>query len=100
MGLGIAQNLVASDVAALLPVTRRFTFLEEGDVAEIRRESVRILDAAGTRAEREMRESELPPGAGERGQDRHFILKEIKQHPRADAQTLEERVPGGNLPGG
>src|SRR5258706_8509959 len=97
MGLGIAQNLVASDVAALLPVPRRFTFLEEGDVAEIRRESVRILDAAGTPAEREMRESELPPGAVERGQYRHFMLKEIHEQPLAIAHTLEERVAGGKL---
>ena len=97
IGLGIAENFVASDVAALLPVTRRFMFLEEGDVAEIRRESVRILDAAGTRAERQMRESELPPGAVERGQYRHFMLKEIHEQPRAIAQTLEERVAGGKL---
>src|ERR1700737_3479962 len=69
IGLGIAENFVASDVAALLPVTRRFMFLEEGDVAEIRRQSVKILDAAGTRAERAMRESELPTDAVDRGRD-------------------------------
>jgi len=97
IGLGIAENFVASDVAALLPVTRRFMFLEEGDVAEIRRGSVRILDAAGTPVERAMRESELPPGAVERGQYRHFMLKEIHEQPRAIAQTLEERVAGGKL---
>jgi glucosamine--fructose-6-phosphate aminotransferase (isomerizing) len=97
IGLGIAENFVASDVAALLPVTRRFMFLEEGDVAEIRRESVRILDPAGTPVERAMRESELPPGAVERGQYRHFMLKEIHEQPRAIAQTLEERVAGGKL---
>ena len=47
VGLGIDENFVASDVAALLPVTRRFMFLEEGDVAEIRRKSVTVTDAAG-----------------------------------------------------
>jgi glucosamine--fructose-6-phosphate aminotransferase (isomerizing) len=97
IGLGIAENFVASDVAALLPVTRRFMFLEEGDVAEIRRTSVRVLDATGTRAERAVRESELPADAVERGQYRHFMLKEIHEQPRAIAQTLEERVAGGNL---
>jgi glucosamine--fructose-6-phosphate aminotransferase (isomerizing) len=97
IGLGIGENFVASDVAALLPVTRRFSFLEEGDVAEIRRTSIRILDAAGREAQRAVRESELPADAVERGQYRHFMLKEIHEQPRAIAQTLEERIAGGRL---
>ncbi len=97
VGLGIDENFVASDVAALLPVTRRFMFLEEGDVAEIRRKSIRILDAQGLGAARAIRESELPADAVERGQYRHFMLKEIHEQPRAIAQTLEERVAGGRL---
>src|SRR6202522_4095236 len=97
IGLGIDENFVASDVAALLPVTRRFVFLEEGDVAEIRRKSVKILDAAGMHAERAIRESELPADAVERGQYRHFMLKEIHEQPRAIAQTLDERVSGAKL---
>jgi glutamine---fructose-6-phosphate transaminase (isomerizing) len=97
IGLGIDENFVASDVAALLPVTRRFMFLEEGDVAEIRRKSVKIVDKAGAGAQRAMRESELPADAVERGQSRHFMLKEIHEQPRAIAQTLEERVAGGKL---
>ncbi len=67
IGLGIGENFVASDVAALLPVTRRFMFLEEGDVAEIRRKSVKILDASGLPAERPVRESDLPADSVERG---------------------------------
>src|SRR4029077_11112009 len=97
IGLGIDENFVASDVAALLPVTRRFMFLEEGDVAEIRRSSVKVVDGEGARAERPMRESELPAEAVERGQYRHFMLKEIHEQPRAIAQTLEERIAGGKL---
>jgi glucosamine--fructose-6-phosphate aminotransferase (isomerizing) len=97
IGLGIDENFVASDVAALLPVTRRFMFLEEGDVAEIRRKSIKILDAAGLRGTRAVRESDLPADAVERGQYRHFMLKEIHEQPRAIAQTLEERVAGGRL---
>jgi glucosamine--fructose-6-phosphate aminotransferase (isomerizing) len=97
IGLGIGENFVASDVAALLPVTRRFMFLEEGDVAEIRRESISILDSSGARAARAIRESDLPADAVERGQYRHFMLKEIHEQPRAIAQTLEERVAGGKL---
>jgi glucosamine--fructose-6-phosphate aminotransferase (isomerizing) len=97
IGLGIDENFAASDVAALLPVTRRFMFLEEGDVAEVRRRSVKILDAAGAVVVRATRESELPADAVERGQYRHFMLKEIHEQPRAIAQTLEERVAGGKL---
>jgi glucosamine--fructose-6-phosphate aminotransferase (isomerizing) len=97
IGLGIDENFVASDVAALLPVTRRFMFLEEGDVAEIRRKSVKILDETGVSVARAVRESELPADAVERGQYRHFMLKEIHEQPRSIAQTLEERIAGGRL---
>jgi glutamine---fructose-6-phosphate transaminase (isomerizing) len=97
IGLGIDENFVASDVAALLPVTRRFMFLEEGDVAEVRRKSFRIIDRRGATAVRAVRESELPADAVERGQYRHFMLKEIHEQPRAIAQTLEERVAGAKL---
>jgi glucosamine--fructose-6-phosphate aminotransferase (isomerizing) len=97
IGLGIDENFVASDVAALLPVTRRFMFLEEGDVAEIRRKSIKIVDAAGKSAARIARDSDLAADAVERGQYRHFMLKEIHEQPRAIAQTLEERVAGGKL---
>jgi glutamine---fructose-6-phosphate transaminase (isomerizing) len=97
IGLGIDENFVASDVAALLPVTRRFMFLEEGDVAEVRRKSIRIVDATGAEATRPVHESELPADAVERGQYRHFMLKEIHEQPRAIAQTLEGRVADGKL---
>jgi glucosamine--fructose-6-phosphate aminotransferase (isomerizing) len=97
IGLGIDENFVASDVAALLPVTRRFMFLEEGDVAEIRRKSITVVDSTGHPASRRVRESELPADAVERGPYRHFMLKEIHEQPRAIAQTLEERVSGAKL---
>src|ERR1700722_16784651 len=97
VGLGIGENFVASDVAALLPVAGRFLCLEEGDVGEIRRNSITVLASGGGRAERAIRESDLPADAVERGQYRHFMLKEIHEQPRAIAQTLEERVAGGKL---
>jgi len=97
IGLGIDENFVASDVAALLPVTRRFMFLEEGDVAEVRRRSIRITDVGGATVRRAIRESDLPADAVERGQYRHFMLKEIHEQPRAIAQTLEGRVAGTTL---
>jgi glucosamine--fructose-6-phosphate aminotransferase (isomerizing) len=97
IGLGIDENFVASDVAALLPVTRRFMFLEEGDVAEVRRKSITILDRSGAAAVRRVHESDLAADSVERGQYRHFMLKEIHEQPRAVAQTLEERIAGGKL---
>jgi glutamine---fructose-6-phosphate transaminase (isomerizing) len=97
IGLGEDENFVASDVAALLPVTRRFIFLEEGDAAEVRRKSVRILDRAGNTVERPVRESALSSDAAEKGPYAHYMLKEIFEQPRAIADTLQERVAGGRL---
>jgi glucosamine--fructose-6-phosphate aminotransferase (isomerizing) len=97
IGVGEGENFVASDVAALLPVTRKFIFLEEGDVAEIRRQGVRILDNEGNNAQRPIRESQLSADAAEKGDYAHYMLKEIHEQPRAVAQTLEERVAGGKL---
>ncbi|HEY9147390.1 MAG TPA: class II glutamine amidotransferase, partial [Gammaproteobacteria bacterium] len=72
IGLGIGENFIASDVAALLPVTRRFIFLEDGDIADITREAVIIHDAGGSVVEREVVESALTAEATERGQYRHY----------------------------
>jgi glucosamine--fructose-6-phosphate aminotransferase (isomerizing) len=97
VGLGVEENFVASDVAALLPVTRRFMFLEEGDVAEVRRTAVRVLDRNGAFVERAVRESELSADAAEKGEFAHYMLKEIHEQPWALANTLQERVANGRL---
>src|ERR1700728_3265758 len=97
LGIGLGESFVASDVAALLPVTRRFMFLEEGDVAEIRRSGVRVIDREGNNADRPVQESELSAEAAEKGQYRHFMLKEIHEQPRAVAHTLQGRVANGRL---
>jgi len=97
IGLGDDENFVASDVAALLPVTRRFIFLEEGDSAEVRRLSVRILDRNGSLVDRPVHESALSSDAAEKGPYAHYMLKEIYEQPRAIAETLQERVAGGRL---
>ncbi|MSQ92179.1 MAG: glutamine--fructose-6-phosphate transaminase (isomerizing) [Gammaproteobacteria bacterium] len=97
IGIGKDENFVASDVAALLPVTRRFIILEEGDVACIRRRRIQIVDSAGRAVERRAYESELSADAAEKGDYAHYMLKEIHEQPRAVAQTLAERVAGGRL---
>jgi glucosamine--fructose-6-phosphate aminotransferase (isomerizing) len=92
IGLGIGENFIASDQLALLPVTRRFIFLEEGDVAEITRTSVRIFDKDGQAVERQEHESTASYDAGDKGQYRHFMLKEIHEQPQAVMNTLEGRL--------
>ncbi|MEH8017092.1 glutamine--fructose-6-phosphate transaminase (isomerizing) [Rheinheimera muenzenbergensis] len=92
IGLGIGENFIASDQLALLPVTRRFIFLEEGDVAEITRHSVAIFDKDGNPVEREVHESNVSYDAGDKGQYRHFMLKEIYEQPHAINNTLEGRL--------
>ena len=92
IGLGIGENFIASDQLALLPVTRRFIFLEEGDVAEITRHSVSIFAKDGNPIEREVHESNVSYDAGDKGQYRHFMLKEIYEQPHAINNTLEGRL--------
>jgi len=97
IGLGIGENFVASDQLALLPVTRRFIFLEEGDVAEISRRDVTIVDANDQPVEREENESEVNFDAGDKGTYRHYMLKEIFEQPESINSTLEGRVVGDEL---
>lgn len=92
VGVGIGEYFIASDVAALLPVTRDFVYLEEGDVADITRQELRVFDADGRRVERPVRTTKLTADAAERGDFRHFMAKEIHEQPRAIAETLEGRI--------
>lgn len=92
IGVGIGENFVASDQLALLPVTRQFIYLEEGDVADINRTEIDIYDAEGNSVEREVVESDVSYDAGGKGQYRHFMLKEIYEQPIAVRNTLEGRL--------
>ena len=97
IGLGFGENFIASDVFALLPVTQRFIFLEEGDIAAIGRQQVNIFDRQGQPVSRPVRESALNADAVERGEYRHYMQKEIFEQPRALADTLEGRVAGAHV---
>ena len=97
IGLGIGENFIASDVFALLPVTQRFIFLEDGDVAEITRTHITIYDADGRVVERPESISKLTADAAEKSGYRHFMLKEIFTQARALSETLEGRLAGGRV---
>ncbi|TMO03899.1 glutamine--fructose-6-phosphate transaminase (isomerizing) [Pseudoalteromonas sp. S558] len=92
IGLGLGENFIASDQLALLPVTRSFIFLEEGDVARITRDTVEIFDANGNAVEREVIESNITQDASGKGDYRHYMLKEIYEQPLAVRNTLEGRL--------
>ncbi|MBT2970143.1 MAG: glutamine--fructose-6-phosphate transaminase (isomerizing) [Candidatus Thiodiazotropha sp. (ex Ctena orbiculata)] len=97
IGLGEGENFIASDVFALLPVTQRFIFLEEGDLAHVSRDGVKILDHQGQPVEREVRTSKVSASSAEKGPYRHYMLKEIFEQPAVIAETLEGRIHKGKL---
>ncbi len=96
-GLGDGEMYLASDVHALLPLTRRFVYLEEGDVVEVDLAGVRVFDEEGREAARDVRESHFSADAVERGEYAHYMLKEIHEQPVAVADTLEGRIAGGRI---
>ena len=92
IGLGIGENFVASGVPALLPVTQRFIYLEQGDIAEIMRDTVRIFDGHGNPVARQVHETQWTADNADKGPYRHFMLKEIFDQPSALADTLYGRI--------
>jgi len=98
IGLGLGENFLASDQLALRQVTDRFMYLEEGDIAEIRRDSVHIWDVDGQTVERETVQYRDGAEAADKGEFRHFMLKEIHEQPAVVQRTLEGRLsPNGVL---
>jgi len=92
IGLGMGENFLASDQLALRQVTDRFMYLEEGDIAEIRRDSVQIWDLSGQVVERESVQYRDGAEAADKGKFRHFMLKEIHEQPAVVQRTLEGRI--------
>ncbi|SCY62966.1 MULTISPECIES: glutamine--fructose-6-phosphate transaminase (isomerizing) [unclassified Pseudomonas] len=92
IGLGLGENFLASDQLALRQVTDRFMYLEEGDIAEIRRDSVQIWDIDGKAVERETVQYRDGAEAADKGEFRHFMLKEIHEQPAVVQRTLEGRM--------
>ncbi len=92
IGLGLGENFLASDQLALRQVTDRFMYLEEGDIAEIRRDGVLIWDVDGLPVERESVQYHEGAEAADKGAFRHFMLKEIFEQPKVVQRTLEGRL--------
>ncbi len=92
IGLGIGENFIASDHLALLPVSQKFIYLEEGDVAVVTREKVVVYDEKGKSVTRKTKTLDLAHDVAERGQYRHYMLKEIFEQPDAISTTLEGRL--------
>jgi len=97
IGVGIEEHFIASDVSALLPVTQKVVYLEEGDVADIGLLDFRIVDRSGKPVSRSVQISELSADRAELGGYRHYMQKEIFEQPRALAETLEEALSYGAL---
>ncbi len=97
LGVGIGENFIASDQLALLPVTTRFIFLEEGDFADLRLDSVVIEDTNGNVVERTIRENVGSAGTADKGEYRHFMMKEIFEQPTSVRRTLDGRIVDGKV---
>ncbi len=97
VGLGIKENFVASDVSALLPVTNRFIYLEEGDLVVISQNDYQVYDANGEAKELTINTTELSADAINKGNYKHYMLKEIHEQAKAVADCLEGRISENNV---
>ncbi len=97
VGVGIGENFIASDQLALLPVTDRFMFLEEGDIAQITTTEINIYDRQGSKVQRNISQFEHGQAAAEKGEFKHYMLKEIYEQPAVMQRVLEGRISNGHL---
>jgi len=92
VGLGVGEYFLASDTAALIPVTQEFIYLEDGDFVDICEGKMRIMDEAGEEVKRPVKVSALTAGSTDKGPYKHFMLKEIYEQPNAVRATLQDRI--------
>ena len=92
LGLGDGENFIASDVSAVLSVTRKVIYLEDGDVAEVRRDGVTIFGKTGEQVSRKIHLSDVSLASMELGPYAHFMQKEIHEQPRALTDTIEALI--------
>jgi glutamine---fructose-6-phosphate transaminase (isomerizing) len=97
VGLAAKANYLASDVYALLAHTNQFIYLQDGDLVDVQQASVQVFDHAGSMVSRPIKRSQLSANAVERGEYRHYMLKEIHEQPTAASDTLEGRIAGGHV---
>ncbi|AKS43335.1 glutamine--fructose-6-phosphate transaminase (isomerizing) [Wenzhouxiangella marina] len=97
VGVGVGENFLASDAAALVPVTQQMMFLEDGDLVELKRAEARVIRMDGESVERPVRISSLPSDSADRGRYRHFMEKEIHEQPEAIATTLNAHLDGTRI---
>ena len=97
IGVGVGEHFLASDAAALVPLTQQMIYLEDGDIAEVARDGVEIIDREGRPAERTTRISSIPADSADRGSFRHFMAKEIHEQPAAIAATLDGYLEGAEI---
>ena len=92
VGLGIGEYFLASDTAALIPVTQEFIYLEDGDMVDICEGKLTIFDDTGAEVKRPVKVSSLTAGSTDKGPYKHFMLKEIYEQPNAVRATLQDRI--------
>ncbi len=92
IGLGEGENFIASDVSAVLSVTRKVIYLEDGDVADVKREGVTIFGRDGKTVERKIHMSDVSLASMELGPYAHFMQKEIHEQPKALTDTIEALI--------
>ena len=96
IGVGIGENFISSDQLALLPVTNRFVYLEEGDIARLTRTSIEVF-AQGEAVQRPVKELDATVSNASKGEYKHFMLKEIYEQPEAIQQTISQALNGNYL---
>lgn len=96
IGVGIGENFISSDQLALLPITNRFIYLEEGDIARLTRDKIEVY-VNGQLVQRPVKELDATVSNASKGEFKHYMLKEIYEQPEALQQTISQALDGNAL---